>query len=66
MTKAKAKNRVDRAQRTRFIKAARNAECSEDEAEIDRNLKWIAKLKAPGSKKALKTEGVDPAGSPDE
>ena len=33
------------SQRTRFIKAAREAECSEDETEFDQNLKRIAKAK---------------------
>ena len=33
------------SQRARFIKAAREAECSEDEAEFDQNLKRIAKAK---------------------
>ena len=53
-------------QSEKFIDAARKAECSEDEAEFDRNLKRIAKLKAPGSKKASKTGGVDPTESPDD
>ena len=65
MTKA-TKSQINRPQRTRFIKAAREAECSEGEAEFDRNLKRIAKLKAPGSKKASKTGDVEPAESPDE
>ena len=33
------------SQRARFIEAARAAECSEDEADFDRNLKRIAKAK---------------------
>ena len=53
MAKA-TKNQSKRSQRTRFIKAAREAECSENEAEFDRNLKRIAKPKASGSKKAPK------------
>ena len=44
MAKA-TKNQSKRSQRTRFIKAARKAECSEDEAEFDQNLKRIAKQK---------------------
>lgn len=44
MTKA-AKNQEDRAQADRFIKAARAAGCSEDEAEIRENMKRIAAVK---------------------
>jgi hypothetical protein len=36
------------AQSKRFIEAAREAGCSEDEAEIRENMKRIAKAKAPG------------------
>ncbi len=42
MAKA-TKNQVNRAQRTRFIEAARAAECSEHEAVFDRAIKHIVK-----------------------
>ena len=45
------------SQHTRFIKAAREAECSEDEAVFDANLKRIAKAKAePAKKRPLKAD----------
>ena len=39
-------NKSQKSQRARFIEAARKAECSEDEAEFDENLKRVAKAKA--------------------
>jgi|GEM_PF-6842709 len=47
MTKA-AKIPRDRLQANRFIKAAREAGCSEDEAEIRENMRRIASAK-PGA-----------------
>ena len=45
------------SQHTRFIKAACEAECSEDEAVFDANLKRIAKAKAePAKKRPLKAD----------
>ena len=44
MAKA-TKSQINRSQRTRFIKAAREAGCSEDEVVFDRNLKRVAKAK---------------------
>lgn len=38
-------------QKRRFIEAAREAECSEDEADFDAALKRIAKPKAPAAAK---------------
>lgn len=46
--------KVSKKQKNKFIETARAAGCSEDEAEFDRNLKRIAKLKASGSKKMSK------------
>ncbi len=40
-----AKKPNDRAQANRFIKAAREAGCSEDEAEIRENMRRIASAK---------------------
>ncbi len=40
-----AKKARDPAQAQRFIEAAREAECSEDEAEIRENMKRIAEAK---------------------
>ena len=40
-------NRSDPAQSERFIAAAREAGCSEDEAVFDENLKKIARHKTP-------------------
>ena len=34
--------KISKKQKNKFIEAAREAECSEDEAEFDRNLKRIA------------------------
>ncbi len=55
MAKA-TKSQINRSQRTRFIKAAREAECSEDEAVFDATLKNIGSYK-PGAPmtKELKT-----------
>jgi hypothetical protein len=39
----KVRKRSDQSRR--FIKAAREARCSEDEAVFDEELKWIAKAK---------------------
>ena len=51
MSQPKPKQRKG-AQTKRFIEAARNAECSEDEAVFDENLKRIAKVKPKnGAKK---------------
>jgi len=41
----KPRSRTDSAQAKRFIKAAREAGCSEDEAEIRENMKRIAPVK---------------------
>ncbi len=50
MAKA-TKNQINRSQRTRFIKAAREAECSDDEAEFDQNLNRIARATPKSGKK---------------
>ena len=44
----------NKSQRSRFIKAAREAECSEDEAVFDRNLQQIAGVKPKPKKQSLK------------
>ena len=51
-TDAKAAPKTD--QRARFIKAAIEAGCSEDEAEIRENMKWIAAAKIEKSKDEAK------------
>jgi hypothetical protein len=45
---------TNKDQRKRFIEAAREAECSEDEAVFDENLKRIAKARPQPAKKAEK------------
>lgn len=57
MAKA-TKNQVNRAQRTRFIEAARKAECSEDEAKFDATLRKIGSHK-PGEAMAKELKTAD-------
>jgi len=45
------RGRTDSAQAKRFIEAAREADCSEDEAEIRENMKRIASAKTAPEKK---------------
>ena len=47
MAKKPATKADQEAQRERFIEAAREAECSEDEAEIRETMKRIAAVKVP-------------------
>jgi hypothetical protein len=51
--KTPSKTTEDKAQKQRFIQAAREAGCSEDEKTFDKNLKRIV-LKAPADKKRRK------------
>jgi hypothetical protein len=55
LPKIKKKKRKDspKAQSIRFLQAAREAGCSEDEAVFDKNLKQIAKAKQPKEKPPL-------------
>ena len=50
MKNQKPRSRTDSAQAKRFIEAAREAGCSEDEAEIRENMKRIASVKTVKSK----------------
>ena len=50
----KARQTKSKRQRNRFIEAAREAECSEDEAEFDANLRRIVRPKELGGKKVSK------------
>ena len=52
------------SQKARFIKAAREAECSEDEAVFDRNMQKITKVnrtspKLPTAKRRTAADNVD-------
>ncbi len=49
MMSQKPHSRTDSAQAKRFIKAAREAGCSEDEAEIRENIRHIASAKVKKS-----------------